>query len=135
MENSTYLSQKLKELRLTYGLTQNDVAEIIDKERSSIAKYENGAAVPPIIILNKFAKIYNISVDELVGNSKLNKNLVFHAKASSKSKKDSENFLDVPIEYRKLLLRMRLLDKEEFNRIQGEVYDMTEEKAANGKKD
>ena len=64
------LSQNLKMLRKNHKLTQIEVAELIGKERSLIAKYESGKAVPPLNILQSFAKLYNVSVDDLCGKYK-----------------------------------------------------------------
>ena len=69
MNNDLKLAENLKLFRQKFNLTQNDVAEIINKDRSSIAKYESGAAQPPFSVLNLFSKLYNVSIDELCGIS------------------------------------------------------------------
>lgn len=65
--NNTKLTENLKSYRNLFNLTQSDVAEILNKDRSSIAKYENGQAVPPVSVLRMLAKIYDVTIDELCG--------------------------------------------------------------------
>lgn len=67
MTKRTILSENLKNLRLRLNFTQSDIAEIIEKDRSSVAKYESGAALPPFNVLILFAKLYDVTIDELCG--------------------------------------------------------------------
>lgn len=67
MSNNTKLIENLKLYRRKFNLTQSDVAEIINKDRTSIAKYESGAAQPPFTVLRLMAKLYDITIDELCG--------------------------------------------------------------------
>ncbi len=61
------LSENLKKYRTKFNLTQGDLAEILNKDRTSIAKYESGSAQPPFNVLISLAKIYDITIDELCG--------------------------------------------------------------------
>ena len=65
--NNEALFKNLRNLRISYNLTQDDIAKILGKDRSLIAKYESGKAVPPLDILRVLAKLYNVSVDSLCG--------------------------------------------------------------------
>lgn len=65
--NNEILFKNLRNLRKSYRLTQEEVAKILDKDRSLIAKYESGKAVPPLDSIRMFAKLYNVSVDSLCG--------------------------------------------------------------------
>ena len=58
MNSKNKLTDNLKRLRKDYSLTQDEVADIISKDRSSVAKYESGKALPPIDILKQLAKLY-----------------------------------------------------------------------------
>ena len=67
MNKNLKISENLKKFRQQLKLTQGDVAEIIKKDRSSIAKYESGAAQPPFAVLRSLAKLYDVTIDELCG--------------------------------------------------------------------
>lgn len=67
MSNNLKLTENLKTFRRKFNLTQSDVAEIINKDRTSIAKYESGAAQPPFSVLRLMAKLYDVTIDELCG--------------------------------------------------------------------
>lgn len=58
--------EKFKSARKAAGLTQQDTAQALGVERSSIAKYESGAAVPGISNLPSICKVLNIPIDELI---------------------------------------------------------------------
>ena len=59
-EFSFVLAKKLKELRKSVCMTQDDVAMLIGMNRTSFSKYENGAANPPLAVLRKLAKLYAV---------------------------------------------------------------------------
>ena len=59
---------KLKELRKRHKITQEQLAKIINVERSSIGKYESANTIPSNDTLIKIAKFFNVSSDYLLGN-------------------------------------------------------------------
>lgn len=61
-------SNKLKELRKSHNLTQEDLAKKIDVERSSIGKYESANVIPSYDTLIKIAQCFNVTTDYLLGN-------------------------------------------------------------------
>ena len=60
--------QKLKELRRKHKITQEQLAKIINVERSSIGKYESTNTIPSKETLLKIAQYFNVSTDYLLGN-------------------------------------------------------------------
>ncbi len=62
------LSEILQRLRKERGLSQEDVARKLFVSRQSVSKWENGAAEPGVDNLKALAKLYGVTVDELVGN-------------------------------------------------------------------
>lgn len=64
----------LKKIRQENNLTQEELAKKIDTSRSNIANYENDKNMPSIDILDKLSKIFNCSIDYLLG--KTNKNAI-----------------------------------------------------------
>lgn len=62
------ISERIKLLRKQKKITQEELAKIINVERSSIAKYETGTT-PSMEILIKIANYFNVTIDYLSGNS------------------------------------------------------------------
>ncbi len=59
--------KRLVMLRLERGLTQVDLAKLIDSSQRSISSYETVAELPPAAVLVKLAKVLQVSTDELLG--------------------------------------------------------------------
>ncbi len=66
MQELNNLSKNLKDLRKQFGYTQTYVAKQIGITCSSYQAYEWGIAVPTLQNFIKLAKLYEISLDELV---------------------------------------------------------------------
>lgn len=60
--------EKLKKLRKEQNLTQDDLAEKIFVTRTAISKWETGQGYPSIESLKLLAKLFNISIDELISD-------------------------------------------------------------------
>ncbi len=71
MEYSTQINEKiaknLAHYRKAAGLTQAELAEKINYSDKSVSKWESGGGVPDIYILLQLAKLYKITVGELIG--------------------------------------------------------------------
>lgn len=67
MEDNNKFPDRLRELRGIFNITQKDMAERLDLTASMLSAYETGVRNPSIEILLKIAKIYNISLDWLLG--------------------------------------------------------------------
>lgn len=66
------LSEKLLSLRKEKGLSQEELAEKLEISRQSISKWERGESSPDTNNLIKLAKIYDVSLDELINNKEDN---------------------------------------------------------------
>lgn len=62
-------SQRLKFLRKEEKLTQQDLADIINVKRATIAKWESKNAIPDIDTLQKISIYFKTSIDYLTGKS------------------------------------------------------------------
>jgi transcriptional regulator with XRE-family HTH domain len=58
--------ERLKELRERKKLTQKQVSEKIEVDRTTYSKYESGASEPSFEILKKLARFYEVSTDFLL---------------------------------------------------------------------
>lgn len=62
--------QRLKQLREENGLSQVAIANQFEITEEDFIKFENDEAMPSAEILVKLSSLYNMSVDELLGNSR-----------------------------------------------------------------
>ncbi len=58
---------KIKELRKEKGLTQKQLAELLNKSKTAYASWEQGLSEPGVNDLRKLCKIFEISADDLLG--------------------------------------------------------------------
>lgn len=63
------LSIRLRELRINKRLRQEQVAKIIGVTKSTISAYENDLRQPSFEVLLKFANLYCVSTDYLLGRT------------------------------------------------------------------
>ena len=64
------LACNLRFYRKQKEYTQEKVARLMNLDRSVISLYENGERIPSIESIVRFADIYNVTVDELIGRGK-----------------------------------------------------------------
>ena len=60
---------RLKELRLQMGLSQQALADKLNVSQQTICKYENDTIEPNIDMLKAVADLFDVSVDYLIGYS------------------------------------------------------------------
>ena len=60
------ISVNLKNLRNHHGYTQEEVAEHLQVSRQAVAKWEKGDSMPDIENCMALAKLYNVTLDNLV---------------------------------------------------------------------
>lgn len=127
---SQVLANKLKSLRKSVDMTQDDVALLLGMNRTSFSKYENGAANPPLSVLRKLAKLYAVPIEYLIHDD-VSQNIV----QSSDSDELPENFdiKDISIffsklsqEERMIILKIRLLNQEDKEDIIRRINDSFE---------
>lgn len=61
------LGARLKELRKSRGWTQKQLGEIIHKSKAAIGSYEQEVQTPPADVLISLAKLYHLTLDDLLG--------------------------------------------------------------------
>ena len=62
------LGDKIKLYRENKKMTQNEIANILDVSPATVSKYESGALEPNIESLKRLAKLFEISIDELLND-------------------------------------------------------------------
>lgn len=63
-----HINERLRELRTKSGYTQNQIAKILNIDRSTYSYYEIGKTMPDISSLLALAKIFNISISDLLAD-------------------------------------------------------------------
>ncbi|MBQ8835943.1 MAG: helix-turn-helix transcriptional regulator [Clostridia bacterium] len=98
--------KNLRLLRVRAGLSQKQLAEIINVSQQSINKYENHEVEPTLETLGVIADYFDTSIDFLVGRTEL------------ESKIEEVHELDLNAEEAKLITNYRALSKKEKNSVQ-----------------
>ncbi len=62
-------AKRLKELRVSRGLTQDDLARELKLVKSSISMYENGKRKPSFEVLEAIADYFNVNMDTLYSSA------------------------------------------------------------------
>ena len=76
-------NEKLREIRVQSGMSQDDLAEKLHVARQTISKWEQGVNEPDLFTLKQYATIFNVTLDELVGDvEQVNKSAIRRRKAS-----------------------------------------------------
>ena len=108
------LGQKLKEIRKKFGLSQEQLAEIINVSRQAITKWETDAGLPDTENLKELSRIFEISIDYLLDNNNELPLLVM------KKKLDKDNYKNKISTYEEVL--------KEYYPAPWKIYILTREK-------
>ncbi len=65
--------ENIRNLREDNDLTQTDVAKILHISQRAYSHYETGSREIPIPFLIELSKYYNVSIDYLLGQTKIKK--------------------------------------------------------------
>ena len=64
-------NEKLQELRKSRGLTQEELAEKLYVSRTAVSKWESGRGYPNIDSLKAIARLFSVSIDDLLSGDEL----------------------------------------------------------------
>jgi transcriptional regulator with XRE-family HTH domain len=64
------LADKLREVRLQLGLTQQQVADRIGTDASAVSRYERGIREPSLLEIYEFCKLSRVPFESLVDDRK-----------------------------------------------------------------
>ena len=93
------LSSNLKELRNEKGMTQAELAEKIGVTQGAVYFWEKGINEPPAGYLVKLARVFSVSVDELLSYESNNTE-----ESSSRMTKMNRIFVKLSVERQEMLL-------------------------------
>ena len=61
------IKKRIKELRKEKGLTQKQLAKLLNKSETGFASWEQGLSEPGISDIRKMCEIFNVSADYFLG--------------------------------------------------------------------
>ena len=61
--------KRFQELRKKHHFTQEDIANKLNITPQAVSKWENDMSAPDITLLKEISDIFNITIDELLGNT------------------------------------------------------------------
>ncbi len=60
---------RIRDLREDHDFTQSDIARLLNLTQTCYSKYEIGTSEIPVSVVIQLARIYNVSIDYLLGES------------------------------------------------------------------
>jgi len=67
MEDFSYFSEYITDLRISKNLSKNKLSQELGIAQSSITRLEANQNAPDIFTLIKYSKYFNVSIDKLIG--------------------------------------------------------------------
>jgi len=64
----TLIGERIKELRKSYNMTQQELGKLLNVTKVSVCCYETGTRTPSLETLIDLANVFQVSLDYLVGN-------------------------------------------------------------------
>ncbi len=61
------LGEKIKQLRKSKGITQEQLSDMLNVSSQAVSKWETGATNPDLALIPDIAKLFDVSADELLG--------------------------------------------------------------------
>jgi len=108
--------KRLKQLRLEIGLTQGELAKLLNVELAAISKYETGRVQLKEDYIKILSDFFNVSSDYLLGNSNIR----------DVSKHNSEGTL-----FGKVYSKIKKMDEEELKFLDTLVNKLTKDNEEN----
>lgn len=131
------LSQTLKRLRENSGYTQQQIANALSVERSTYSYYETGKTTPDIKTLSKLAKIFNVSLSEILESEERKKSLHFHDSDDNLFRnyeiKSSDHIYELTKKEKAVISLYRILSEETQNDILNSLKSKIDSKSTKKK--
>lgn len=107
----------LRHMRLQKGLTQEELGKILDKDYSTIGKWENGTRSPIMEDALKVADFFNVSLEEMICKNIYEQNTKSYDELELLFSKHKNILTDEDKEYMKFIIEKR---KKEIDKQLGE---------------
>lgn len=121
------LGDRLRAIRKEYGLTQQNIADVLGVDRTTYTVYEGGSITPSPATLVKLSQIYNVTVGYLIGVEENHPEL----RKIPDEKQEKKLLSSDPIsllkkEEKELMLYFRVLSDAEKHKIIDEMKDLAQ---------
>lgn len=100
------LSEKIKKCRKCFGLSQEQLAEILNVSRQAITKWETDGGMPDVTNLKPLADVFGVSVDFLLNEDDENCNPILKETLKIEEKNNFNNRYDYAVK----ILKERYLE-------------------------
>ena len=64
------IGENIKQLRVSRGMSQEQLAEAIGKSRSAVSQYETDVNIPRMGVIEDLARIFLVSKSEILGDGR-----------------------------------------------------------------
>ena len=120
------INERLRELRVKFGYTQSQIAKLLNIDRSTYAYYETGKTRPDVTSLMVLARIYNVSLDELLDDESAPKTIADRHFVTDyiRGKKNSSHIYDLSAPEKDLVGAYRTCSEEEQKKILKFVFEV-----------
>ena len=75
--NQEKIGNFIKEIRKQNNLTQKELADKLGVTYQAVSKWETGLNIPDIGIIRQISKMYNVDINEILGNNEQPENISF----------------------------------------------------------
>ena len=120
------LNEALRILRIRAGLTQKQLADMLELDRSSYTYYETGKSMPTLPAFKRLSNLYGVSMDTMMGESE--ERLLREIEASHRMRVLAESGPRV----RRILLQAHGLEREELRELARAVQQLWENHGLDG---
>ena len=113
------INERLRELRIKSGYTQSQIAKILNIDRSTYSYYEIGKTTPDVTALMTLAKIFNISLGELLADESSHASVADSGVKNEffEGKKNSSHIYELSREEKELIGMFRAFPAEQQKKI------------------
>lgn len=98
--------ENLKRIRKEKGLTQYDLADLMNTSQRMITHYENQSKRPPLDKIKDFAKVLNVHIEQLINEENLSDEATKKDKASYSIMKRVKIIEKLPLRDQKAIFRL-----------------------------
>ena len=127
------INERLRELRIKSGYTQSQIAKILNIDRSTYSYYEIGKTMPDLSALVTLAKIFNISLNELLADETKHAAVVADSGAKNEffeGKKNSSHIYELSREEKELIGMFRSFPEEQQKKVLDLLRSSSNKKAS-----
>ncbi len=134
MMKNPELAKQMRTLRTINHFTQQQVADILNIDRTTYTSYEISKNTPDIMLLDAFAKIFSVSIDFILNIDTKNPEVLCDEADEYETSRSESLVSQLSRTERELLAEYRVLSEEDQEKIRKTVSQYNPMKQAKSKK-